>query len=306
MTKHRIIIDCDPGVDDAVAILLALASPEEIELLGITTVAGNVPLEYTTSNALRICDLAGRRDIPVFAGCQHAMFPTPPQTSSVHGNDGLGDVGIREPSREATPKHAVDFIIDTVMKHPGEITLCPIGPMTNIALALIKEPAIASKIKKIVFMGGAAFCPGNTTPAAEFNVWFDPHAAQIVVNAGVPLVMFGLDVTEKVISTADRIAVLERGRSDIARQTAAMMINYGGKDPALHDPCVTMYLLEPSIFSGVDAKVDVDCTSALNRGRTHAAISERHRAGAAANCFVVTGANDERLFELLTERLLTL
>ncbi|RUX20070.1 nucleoside hydrolase [Mesorhizobium sp. M2A.F.Ca.ET.037.01.1.1] len=305
MPKHRIVIDCDPGVDDAVAILLAFASPE-IEVLGITTVAGNVPLEYTTRNALRICELAGRTDVPVFAGCRHAMFPTPPRTSSVHGDDGLGDVGILEPSRQKHPLHAVDFIVETILKNPGEITLCAIGPLTNVALALVKEPAIASKLKQIVFMGGAAFCPGNTTPAAEFNIWFDPLAGQIILNSGARLVMFGLDVTNKVIVTSDRVGVLQNGGSEIARQAASMMVNYGGKDPALHDPCVTAFLIDPSLFDGVHAKVEIDYASSLNRGRTVAAISERHRENAPANCYVVTTADDVKLFDLLNQRLLSL
>ena len=305
MPKHRIIIDCDPGVDDAVAILLAFASPE-IEVLGITTGAGNVPLEFTTRNALRVCELAGRTDIPVFAGCRHAMFPTPARTSLAHGDDGLGDVGVLEPSREKRAEHAVDFIIETVLKYTGEVTLCAIGPLTNVAVALVKEPAIASKLKQIVFMGGAAFCPGNTTPAAEFNIWFDPHAGQIVLNSGASLVMFGLDVTNNVLVTPDRVGVLQKGKSAIARQAASMMLNYGGKDPALHDPCVTAFLLDPSLFDGVRAKVAIDCASCLNRGRTVAAVSDRHRANAPPNCFVVTSADDVKLFALLNQRLLSL
>ncbi|WFP65596.1 MULTISPECIES: nucleoside hydrolase [unclassified Mesorhizobium] len=234
------------------------------------------------------------------------MFPTPPRPVSVHGDDGLGDVGVLESSRKEHAQHAVDFIVETVLRHPGEVTLCAIGPLTNVALALVKEPTIAAKFKQIVFMGGAAFCPGNTTPAAEFNIWFDPHAGQIVLNSGAPLVMFGLDVTNKVIVTSDRVAVLQNGGSAIARQAASMMVNYGGKDPALHDPCVTAFLLDPSIFDGVRAKVDIDCVSPLNRGRTVAAVSERHRENAPANCLVVTGADDVKLFNLLNQRLLSL
>jgi purine nucleosidase len=306
MPKERIIIDCDPGVDDAVAILLAFASPSEIQVMGITTVAGNVPLESTTRNALRICQLSGHTHIPVYAGCQYAMFPTPPRTSSVHGEDGLGDVDLIDGTSSIQTEHAVDFIIRTVMQFPGEITLCPIGPMTNIALALLKEPGIASKIKKIVFMGGGAFCPGNTTPAAEFNIWFDPHAAQIMLNSGVPLVMVGLDVTNKAVMTAERIDALRVGGTEIGTKVAAMMTAYGGSDPCLHDPCVTAYLLDPSLFEGVAARVDVDCDSVLNRGRTVAAVSERHRAGASATCEIITSVDDERLFRLLSERLTNL
>ncbi|MGE8189010.1 nucleoside hydrolase [Pseudomonas sp. NPDC086278] len=306
MAKEKIIIDCDPGVDDAVAILLAFASPDDIEVMGITTVAGNVSLEFTTKNALKICQLAGKASFPVYAGCQHAMFPTPPTTSSVHGDDGLGDVELEEVTSSKQSQHAVDFIIETVRRFPGEITLCPIGPMTNIAMALLKEPDIASKIKKIVFMGGAAFCPGNTTPAAEFNIWFDPHAAQIVLTSGVPLVMLGLDVTNKAIMTADRINVLRGSESNIGTKAAAMMTSYGAFDPCLHDPCAIAYVLDPSIFAGVLAKVDVECESLFNRGRTTAAIQERHRPGAGTTCQVITDVDDERLFGLLSNRLLQL
>lgn len=304
MPKERIIIDCDPGVDDAVAILLAFASPGEIEVVGITTVAGNVPLDSTTRNALRICRLAGRTDIPVYAGCERAMFPALRPHASVHGGDGLGDIGLAEATHGTMPEHAVDFIIRTVNQFPGEITLCPIGPMTNIAVALLKEPGIAPKIKKIVFMGGAAFCPGNTTPAAEFNIWFDPHAAQIMLNAGVPLVMIGLDVTGKAVMTAERIDALRAGGTEIGTQAAAMMASYGRGDPCLHDPCVIAYLLDPSLFQGVAAKVDVECESLFNRGRTVAAISDRHRVGSDPTCQVITAVDDDRLFRLLNERLL--
>lgn len=306
MPKERIIIDCDPGVDDAVAILLAFASPDEIEVVGITTVAGNVPLESTTRNALRICRLSAHTHIPVYAGCQHAIFPTPPREFSVHGKDGLGDVELVDGNNAIQSEHAVDFIIRTVLAFPGEITLCPIGPMTNIALALLKEPGIASKIKKIVFMGGAAFCPGNTTPAAEFNIWFDPHAAQIMLSAGAPLVMLGLDVTSKAVMTPNRIEAIRAGGNEIGAKAAAMMASYGNSDPCLHDPCVTAYLLDPSLFEGVSAKVDVDCDSALNRGRTVAAVSQRHRPGDSATCHVITAVDDHRLFSLLSERLANL
>ncbi len=303
MAKHRIILDCDPGVDDAIAMLLAFASPDEVEIVGITTVAGNVPLTDTTRNALRVCALAGRPDVPIYAGCARPILPAGRNPGGVHGTDGLGDIGLPDPSVEPETRHAVDFIIDTVTRFPGEITLCPIGPMTNIGLALVKEPAIAGKIKRIVFMGGAAFCPGNSTPEAEFNVWFDPHAAEIMVSAGIAMVMFGLDVTGQARMTAERLAVLEAGSGPIAGAALAMMRHYGSGDPCLHDPCVIASLIDPSLFDGVDAHLSVDCTSSLTIGRTVAAVSERHRKGAAATCRVITSVDDERLFRLLDERL---
>ena len=303
MAAHRIILDCDPGVDDAVALLLAFASPDEIELAGITTVAGNVPLAQTTRNALRVCALAGRADVPVFAGCGRPILPAGRNHTGVHGTDGLGDIGLPDPAARPNPRHAVDFIIETVAQAPGEVTLCPVGPMTNIALALIKQPSIAGQIKQVVFMGGAAFCPGNVSPAAEFNVWFDPHAAEVVASSGVPLVMFGLDVTRKTQVSVGRLRALGAGGGRVRAAVLAMLDRYGAGDPCLHDPCVIAYLLDPTLFGGVDARLSVDCASALNCGRTVAAVSERHRNGLPPTCRVMTDLDDGRLFDLLNSRL---
>lgn len=303
MDPHRIIIDCDPGVDDAVALLLAFAAPEAIELVGITTVAGNVPLADTTRNALRICALADRPDVPVYAGCARPILPGDRDPGGVHGSDGLGDIGLPDAPFGIRSQHAVDFIIETVTGAPGAITLCPIGPMTNIALALLKEPSLAAKIKHIVFMGGAAFCPGNSTPEAEFNVWFDPHAAEVVASSGVPLTMFGLDVTRHARMTADRMAALAAGAGPITRASIAMMQHYGDGDPCLHDPCVIAFLLQPELFTGVEARLSVECSAGLSCGRTVAAVSDRHRQGRPATCKVVTDVDAEGLFHLLDERL---
>ncbi|RFB76405.1 nucleoside hydrolase [Methylovirgula sp. 4M-Z18] len=303
MAKHRIIIDCDPGVDDAIALFLAFGSPDEIELVGITTVAGNVPLSNTTRNALRICALAGRADIPVYKGCANGIFPAPGRAGSVHGNDGLGGVDLPNAPFGVQSQHAVDFIIDTVRNAPGEITLCPIGPMTNIALALLKEPSIAQDIKEIVFMGGAAFRPGNSTPEAEFNIWVDPHAAEVVMSSGCRLTMFGLDVTGKAVVTRDRMAALRAQPNDVSQESADMLAHYGTGDPMLHDPCVVAHLIDPTLFSGVEARVEVECASPLTRGRTVAAVSERHRVGRPANCTVITDLDDARFFKLVFDRL---
>lgn len=303
MSKHRIIIDCDPGVDDAVALLLAFASPREIDLIGITTIAGNVPLASTTRNALRICQLAQRFDVPVYRGCARAILPTPSRPASVHGTDGLGDIGLADSSATPAGQHAVDFIIETVLAAPGEIVLCPIGPMTNIALALLKEPGIAAKIKEIIFMGGAAFCAGNMTPQAEFNIWFDPHAAQIMLTSGVKLTMFGLDVTEKIVITQERLASLRAHPSAVAIKAADMLYHYGRGDSALHDVCVIAHLIDDTLFSGVNAKVEVDYISPVSRGKTIAAVSAEHLCGETTTCKIITNADDIRLFALLEERL---
>ncbi len=305
VARHRVILDCDPGVDDAIAILLALASPAEIELLGITCVAGNVPLAATARNARRVCTLAGRRDVPVLAGCARPLMSRVGETAaSVHGKDGLGDVGLPEPAFELRPQHAVDFIIEQALAgEGGAVTLCCVGPMTNAALALIKEPRLARRLDRILFMGGAAFCPGNVSPVAEFNVFVDPHAAHVVLGSGVPLTMFGLDVTRQARATADRLATWEAVASPVTGAAARMVRAYGGADPRLHDPCVIASLIDPALFGGVDAHVAVECESPRTLGQTIVRARERHLAGYPPNCHVVTRVEADRLFELLTERL---
>ena len=303
---RRIIIDCDPGVDDAVALLLAFAAPEAVEVAAITTVIGNVVLAQTTANALRIRDLAGRSDLPVHAGCPRPIMAPVERKASVHGGDGLGDIGLPPPASGVEAEHAVDAIIRVVRENPGAITLCPIGPMTNIAMALIKAPDIAPLIREIVFMGGAAFRPGNSTPAAEFNFMIDPHAAQIMLTAGVPMVMFGLDVTAQAVITQDWMAQVEIKAGPIGRAAIAMMRAYGHGDPCLHDPCVIAHLIDPGLFDGVDAWVEVECTAPLTRGQSIAAVQARHRGGHAPNCRVITTLAKDRLFALLAERLLRL
>lgn len=304
MAKSRIIIDCDPGVDDAIALLLAFASPDEIEIVGITTVVGNVSLESTTRNALRIEAMANRQDIPVYGGCSRPIIlPREQRGASVHGTDGLGDLGVPDATHKVQPQHAVDFIIDTVMREPGRITLCLIGPMTNIALALIKEPAIAGKIKAITFMGGAAFSPGNTATDAEFNIWIDPHAAQIVLSSGIPMTMFGLDVTRHATLTAARFERLARDASPIMTTAIAMMRRYGSGDTNLHDPCVTAFLIDPTLFRGVNATIEVDCDPAGAYGRTRATPVENGAGKGLPVCHVITEVDDERLFQLIEQRL---
>jgi purine nucleosidase len=303
---RRIIIDCDPGVDDAVAILLAFAAPEAVKVEAITTVIGNVVLKQTTANALRIRDLAGRGDVPVYAGCPRPIMAPVERRASVHGGDGLGDIGLPAPTGAVAPEHAVDALIALIRANPGAITLCPIGPMTNIALALVKAPDIAPLIREIIFMGGAAFQPGNSTPAAEFNFMIDPHAAQIMLTAGVPLTMFGLDVTAQAIITQAWMERVEAKAGPIGRAAIGMMRSYGYGDPCLHDPCVIAHLIDPGLFDGVDARVEVECASPLALGQSIAAVKERHRGSHAPNCQVITTLDKARLFALLEERLLRL
>lgn len=301
MALHRIILDCDPGVDDAVAILLALAAPQAISLAGITTVAGNVSADLTEYNARRICTLANRHDIPVFAGCPRPMRDPHGYHTQVHGHDGLGGVPMPEPGFAVQRQHAVDFIIETVNAEPGNITLCAIGPLTNIALALIKDPGIAGKIKQLVLMGGAAFCPGNVSPAAEFNFYVDPWAAHVVLSAGIPQVMFGLDVTSQARMDAAWLDALHQ-RSAAGAAMAAMMRSYGAADPCLHDPCVIAWLIDPTLFSGIDGHISV-ITEGSTAGHALAAVKTRHLAGRTPNTHIMTGVDTPRLLALLAEHL---
>lgn len=300
---EKIIIDCDPGVDDAVALMLAFSAPERLQVLGITTVAGNLPLPQVTENALRVLKFLQVEQVDVYAGCSRAIFPGPPLYSSVHGDDGLGNSSLAAASRQTATQHAVDFIIDAVQAMPGEITLCMLGPMTNLALALIKTPEIAGSLKQVVAMGGALFCPGNITPAAEFNIACDPHAAQVVLSSGVPLTLYGLDVTRQALITPERLATLRQSGSRQAEVAAEMLTAYGAGDPCLHDPCVIAGLLEPDGFTLLPARVVVDCQQGINYGRTVAWSGAKYLADSQPNLRAATAVDDNKLFQLLTSAL---
>ena len=309
MTR-KIIIDTDPGQDDAVAILLALASPEEIALLGITAVAGNVPLALTARNARMVCELAARTDIPVFAGCDKPLAHTLVTAEHVHGKTGLDGPPLPEPEMPLQDGHAVDFIIDTLRHEaPGSVTLCPLGPLTNIATALRRAPDIAPRIAEIVLMGGAYFEVGNITPAAEFNIYVDPEAAEIVFKSGVPITVMPLDVTHKALVTPERIAGFRAIGSKIGETVAGWTDfferfdkeKYGSTGAPLHDPCVIAYLLAPDLFSGRHINVEIETGSALTRGMTVAdwwRVTDR-----APNATFMGDVDDDGFFALLTDRL---
>ena len=205
MAPRPIIIDCDPGQDDAVALFLAMASPDELDLLGITAVAGNVPLALTERNARMMCDVAGREDLPVFAGCEKPMVREPVTAEYIHGETGINGIDIFEPGTPLQSLHAVDYIVDTLRAHDA-VTLVPTGPLTNIATAIQRNPEVLPNIDEIVIMGGAMREGGNRTPSAEFNIMVDPHAADIVYQCGKPVTAMGLDVTHQVLSTRERVA----------------------------------------------------------------------------------------------------
>ena len=306
---RKIIIDTDPGQDDAVAILLALASPE-LQILGITAVAGNVPLKLTEKNARKICELAGKPETKVFAGAVRPMVRPLVTAEEVHGQSGLNGPQLPDPTMKLQEQHAVDFIVETLMREEsGAVTLCPLGPLTNIALALIREPQIAPRIREIVLMGGGFFEGGNVTPTAEFNIYVDPHAADIVLKSGIPIVMMPLDVTHKALTTAKRVAAFRELGTRVGVATAEMLEfferfdeeKYGTDGGPLHDPCVIAYLLKPEFFKGRRCNVTVETSSELTMGMTVAdwwGVTKREK-----NVTYMRDIDHEGFFALLVERL---
>lgn len=292
------------------AILLALASPDEIDLLGITCVAGNVPLSLTSKNARMVCELAKRPDVPVFAGCDRPLGRDLVTAEHVHGRSGLDGPTLLDPLMPMQAAHGVDFIIDTLRNEaPSTVTLCPIGPLTNIATAFAKAPDIVERVQEIVLMGGAYFQVGNITPTAEFNIYVDPQAAKIVFEAGVPLVVMPLDVTHKALVTKPRNDAFRAIGSDVGVAVAQMTEfferydreKYGSEGAPLHDPCVTAYLICPDLFSGRHINVKIETTSELTMGMTVAdwwGVSNRP-----ANALFIGDLDADGFFTLLTERL---
>lgn len=310
MAPRKIIIDTDPGQDDAVAILLALASPKEVEVLGITTVAGNVPLDLTSRNALITCEVAGRTDVPVYAGCDRPLGHDLVTAEHVHGKTGLDGPDLPEPKMQLTEGHGADFIINTLMRAPeGTVTLCTLGPLTNIASAIDRAPGIIARAKEIVMMGGAYFEVGNITPAAEFNIYVDPEAADIVFKSGIPITVMPLDVTHKALVTvvrndAFRFVGNEQGRI-VAEWTDFYerfdRKKYGSAGAPLHDPCVIAYLIKPDLFSGRHINVEIETQSPLTRGMTVADwwyVTERP-----PNAMFMGDVDADGFFALLTDRI---
>ncbi|HTJ56550.1 MAG TPA: nucleoside hydrolase [Devosiaceae bacterium] len=308
--KNKIIIDTDPGQDDAVAILLALASPEEIDVLGIVAVAGNVGLAQNARNARKVVELSGRTEIPVYAGCERPIKRRLVTAEYVHGDSGLDGPTLPEPQIELKPQHGVDFIIETLMKEPaGSVTLATLGPLTNIAMAMVKAPAIIRRIRKIVMMGGAYFEVGNVTPAAEFNIYVDPEAADVVMRSGVDIVMVPLDVTHQALSTRERIAAINANGNAASNAVTKMLEfserfdlgKYGWQGAPLHDPCVIAYLLKPDLFEGRHINVSIETSSELTMGMTVAdywGVTTRVK-----NCTYLRSVDGDGFYKLLTERL---
>ena len=306
MKKLSLIIDCDPGVDDAVALMLAFGS-SEFELLAVTTVGGNVPLDKTTRNARMLRQIAGREDVPVHAGADRPLRRKPAGASEFHGAEGLGFMAPFKPAKAVADGHGVDAILNAVAaREPGTVALAVLGPMTNLALALRREPMLAKRLGPVAIMGGARSEGGNMTASAEFNVWADPEAADEVMRSGLPVVMFGLDATHQVRATDERIgtvAAIGTPRAD----TAAAMMRFsqkvereivGSEAPPVHDVCPVAWLATPELFELKPCRINVETQSELTRG--HTAVEFRVDPAAAAHRWAVSG-NADGVFALITE-----
>lgn len=304
-----IIIDTDPGQDDAVAILLALASPE-LDVVGITAVAGNVPLALTEKNARKICELAGKPETKVYAGASEPLERKLVTAEYVHGKTGLDGPDLPEPTMPLQDQHAVDFIIETA--RAGKVTLCALGPLTNLAMALTRAPEIADTIDEIVLMGGGLFEGGNVTPAAEFNIYVDPQAADIVFRSGIPIVVFPLDLTHFALTTHARVEQFRSHGSRPMVATAELLDfferfdeeKYGTDGGPLHDPNVIAYLLKPELYKGRHINVEVETASELTMGMTVAdwwGVTDRD-----PNCTYMRRVDADGFFDLLVERIGTL
>ncbi|GAD56916.1 LOW QUALITY PROTEIN: inosine-uridine preferring nucleoside hydrolase [Limimaricola cinnabarinus LL-001] len=307
MGAQKIIIDTDPGQDDAVAILLALASPE-IEVLGLTAVAGNVPLDLTQRNARQVVELAGR-DTPVFAGCDRPLGRPLVTAEHVHGKTGLDGIVLPDPTHPLQDQHGVDFIIDTLRREPeNTVTLCPLGPLTNIATAFERAPDIVDRVQRIVLMGGGFFEGGNITPVAEFNIYVDPEAAKIVFGCGRPITVLPLDATHKALTSkagSPRCAPWAGVGEVVASWTDFFerfdTEKYGSEGAPLHDPCVIAWLLRPDLFSGREINVEIETGSELTLGMTVAdwwGVTDRP-----ANALFIGDVDRDGFFSLLSERI---
>ena len=309
MIKKKIIIDTDPGQDDAVALLLALAS-KELEILGITCVAGNVPLSLTSENARKILELTRYTEIPVFAGADRPIKRTLVTAEHVHGKTGIDGPVLEKPKIKLQSKEAIEFIIETILSYPkDEITLCTLGPLTNIGLAFQREPRIKTLIKEIIMMGGGFFEGGNITPAAEFNIYVDPEAAAEVLDSGIPITMLPLDVTHKALTSRSRIESFRKIGNKAGIATAEMLDfferfdveKYGSEGGPLHDPNVITYLLRPQFYEGKYVNVEIEVGSDLTRGMT--VVDWWNVTTRKKNVYYIDKVKDEEFFNFLIERI---
>ncbi|MBC8240768.1 MAG: nucleoside hydrolase [Alphaproteobacteria bacterium] len=298
MARQAIIIDCDPGVDDALALLLALASADELDLLGISVVAGNAALAKTRYNAQRILALAGRAEVPVHAGAAGPML-VDLRTADVHGDDGVGGAALPEPAAPLASVNAVSYLCDTLAARSGKITLCCLGPLTNLGLAIGQNKDAPNLARRVVMMGGAA-AGGNVTGYAEFNFFVDPHAARLVFQSGAELVMIGLDLTRQVPITPARLDQIAALGNKAGQAAHAMLTFYCRGDTAMHDPCVIAYLLAPTLFSGRKAWVDIEIDDPERIGQS---VVREIPDGGKGNALVLDKIDADGFFDLLCERL---
>lgn len=291
-------------------LLLALACPDEFDVLGITTVAGNVPLELTQRNARIMCELAGRTDVPVFAGCDKPMRRELITAENVHGKTGIDGVDVYEPAMPLQDRHAVDFIIETLLAaEDNSVIIVPTGPLTNIGQAISRQADILPKIREIVMMGGAMREGGNTTPSAEFNILEDPDAAHIVMHCRRPLTIVPLDVTHQALVAQNRIEQLRQLNTRVGTAIVGMMEffnrfdteKYGSEGAPLHDPCTIAYLLKPELFTGKMCNVEIETESPLTRG--HTAVDFWSVTDRAPNANWLYGIDADGFFALLIEKL---
>ena len=307
--KHKIILDCDPGHDDAIALLLAAHHPE-IDLLAITTVAGNQSVDKTTTNALKVCSLANIRDVPVARGMERPLIRPARHDPNIHGESGMDGPNVPEPDIEPVSQHAVDLLIDLLLRSDGDITLVPTGPLTNIAAAIRSEPAILPKIQAISLMGGAIGL-GNRTPEAEFNIWADPEAASIVFSCGRTITMSPLEVTHQALATEEVIGRLRSANRSVANFVADLLVFFGGtyRDvfgfpaPPVHDPCAVAAVIDPTILHAQKAFVAIETSGQWTTGRTVCDVYGRW--GKQPNVRLGYGLDVSRFWEMLIEVLLT-
>ncbi|KMN12506.1 nucleoside hydrolase [Pseudomonas weihenstephanensis] len=308
--KIDLIIDTDPGADDVVALLLALASPEQLNVRAITTVAGNVRLDKTSRNARLAREWAGREEIPVYAGAPRPLVRSPIYAENIHGQEGITGVPVHEPAKGLESKNAVNYLIETLTAaKPGSVTIAMLGPQTNLALALTQAPGIAKGIKEVVVMGGAHFNGGNITPVAEFNLYADPHAADVVLKSGVKLTYIPLDVTHKILTSDARLKQIASLGNTAGKLVGGIlneyvkgdMEHYGLPGGPVHDASVIAYLLEPGLFTGREVNLVIDTREGPTFGQT---IADWYNTlDQPKNAFWVENGNAQGFFDLLTARL---
>jgi inosine-uridine nucleoside N-ribohydrolase len=307
--KHKIILDCDPGHDDAIAILLVAHHPD-IELVAITTVAGNQSIEKTTLNALKVCSLAGIRDVPVAMGMERPLVRPAKHAADIHGESGLDGPHMPEPDIELAAQHGVDLLIDLLLNSDGDITIVPTGPLTNIAVAMRREPAILPRIQAISLMGGAIGL-GNTTPAAEFNIYTDPEAAAVVFACGRPITMCPLEVTHQALATEEVLGRLRGANRPVATFAAELLDFFADRYrnvfgfPAapVHDPCAVAAVIDPTILRAHAMRVEIETTGEWTSGRTVCDVYDT--LGKEPNARVGYGLEVERFWDMVIGTILT-